>query len=607
MATQITLGSFGQLNGKNVLTGGSTQLDTKGIIEALVEARRQPAVRLETKNETLDDQTKAYNELKTLFKKFQTAADTLRNTPGVAVESKNIFQYRTASLTSSTGISSSNYVDVTVQPGAAAQTYTINSITQLAQATKQQSGVFSVADSTTASAVTAGPTPGLFQAGTFNLRAVDGTVGGIAITLNTGDSLQTVANKINEVSSRTGIQASILTESTGSYRIIFSATKTGTTYGFNFNTASPAAGYAVENDPTGVLSQVTFNVPNQVAQDAMFSVDGVALVRESNSVSDVINGLTFNLKQATVPGTIDVSIKPDTTMVSNAITQFADAYNEFRIFAARQSQLDEDSKPLEDAVLYTSSVLRNIASGINTEVNGVVKGIIGTNPASLLDLGLTLEDYEGDDETPPTGDILVLNTEKLNSLLQSNFDGVRKVFEYQQSSDNTNFVSYKRSNNLNGVTSFSVAIDRTLNTYKATYTDPTTALVTTVDFDYTALAGGGVGLKGQAGTIFEGAEFVYAVAGDATVNVSVTQGIGDRFYNLLEGYVNDSTGIVSQEVDIIAESKNRNKEEIDTIDEKIDRYREQLIQQYATLESAITKANQILQLLDAQASARNSG
>lgn len=604
---QITLGNFSQLNGKNVLTGGSTQLDTTGIIEALVEARRQPAVRLETKNETLDGQTEAYNELKALFKKFQTAADTLRNTPGVGVESKNIFQYRSANLTSSTGITSSNYVDVTVQPGALAQTYTINSITQLAQATKQQSGVFSVADATAAAAVTAGPTPGLFQAGTFNLRAVDGTVGGIAITLNTGDSLQTVANKINEVSSRTGIQASILTESTGSYRIIFSATKTGTTYGFDFNTASPTAGYAVENDPSGVLSQITFNAPTQVAQDAMFSIDGVALVRESNAVSDVISGLTFNLKQDSIPGTIDVTIKPDTDLVSNAITQFADAYNEFRIFASRQAQLDEDSKPLEDAVLYTSSVLRNIVSGISTEVSALVKGITGTNPASLADIGLTLEDYEGDTETPPTGDILVLDTDKLNSLLQSNFDGVRKVFEYQQSSDNTNFLSYKRSNNLNGVTSFSVAIDQTLNTYQATYTDPVTSLVTTVNFDYTSLAGGGVGLKGQAGTIFEGAEFVYAVAGNATVNVTLTQGIGDRFYNLLEGYVNDSTGIVSQEIDIIAESKTRNSEEIEVIDEKIERYREQLIQQYATLESAITKANQILQLLDAQASARNSG
>jgi flagellar hook-associated protein 2 len=603
----ITLGNFGQLNGKNVLTGGSTQLDTKSIIEALVEARRQPAVRLETKNETFDDQTKAFTELKAIFKRFQTAADALRNPPGVAVDSKNIFQYRTASLSSSSGVLATNYVDVGVQPGAAAQNYTIDSITQVAQATKQQSGVFSIADTTTASAVTAAATPGLFKAGTFNLRAVDGTVGGIAITLNTGDTLQTVASKFNEVSSRTGIQASILTESSGSYRLIFSATKTGTTYGFNFNTPSPTAGYAIESDASGALASVTFNAPNQIAQDAMFSIDGVPLVRESNAVSDVINGLTFNLKQPTPVGTISVNIDEDTTLVANAITQFADAYNEFRIFAAKQSQLDEDSKPLEDAVLYANAVLRNIVTGINAEVTGSVNGITSTNPSSLLDIGLSLEDFEGDDETPPTADILVLDSDKLNSLLLSNFDGVRKMFEFQQTSDNTNFLSYKRSNKINGLTSFSVAIDRTLDTYKVTYADPITAAVTTIDLDFTPLSNGGVGLKGQTGTIFEGMEFVYAIAGDATVNVSVTQGFADRFYNLMDGYVNDADGMVTQEVDTITESKARNKEEIKTIDEKIDRYREQLIQQYASLESAITKANQILQLLDAQANARNNG
>lgn len=607
MVTQIALGNFGTQGGKTVLTGGASQIDTKGLIDSLAEAKRAPAVRLETSNTTIDSQTKALNELKKLFSTLQTSADLLRNPTGVAVDSKNIFQYRTASLSSSTGATASNYLDVTVQPGAVAQSYTIDSITQLAKQTKQQSGNISVADSITASAVTANgsPTAGLFQAGTVNLRAVDGTAGGIPITLNAGDSLNTVASKFNEVSSRTGMQASVLTVASGTYKLIFTATKTGTTYGFDLSQTAPAAGAGVESDPSGVFSAFVFNAP-EAAQDAVFSVNGVPITRESNAISDVIQGVTFNLKQDTIPGNIQASIKPDTSMASNAITQFADAYNAFRIFASKQSQVDENGKPKEDAVLYNNSVFRTMVESVGSEVSRVVAGITGTNPSQLADVGIALENFVGDDENPATKNIMTVDTDKLNATLLSNFDGVRKLFEYQQVSDNSNFLNFKRSNNLT-VSGFSLVIDRTAGTYKATYTDATTGATSTVDLDGTAMAGGGISLKGQTGTVFEGSEFVYAVAGDATVNVTLSQGFGDRFYNLTDTFINSTNGTLNSEVTAMADNKKRNLEQIATIDERITTYREQLVQQYAKLESALSKANNILQLLDAQANARNNG
>jgi flagellar hook-associated protein 2 len=605
MVTEITLGNFGQIGGKNVLTGGASKLDTKGLIEAQVKARRIPADRLETRNKTISSQTKAFDELKAIFTKFQSAANNLRNPPGVDTDSQNIFQYRKASLSSSTGVSPNNYVDVSVQPGTAAQNYTINSITQLATQTKQQSGVFSIADTTTASAVTANGSPvaGLFRAGTVNLRAVDGTVGGIALTLNEGDSLQNVASKFNEVSSRTGIQASILTVAPGSYRMIFTATQTGSTYGFDLGQTSPAAGFGVQTDASGVLSQLTFGT-TQAAQNSIFSIDGVALTRENNNVSDVIEGLTLNLKQASVPGTLQINVVPDTEIASNAITQFADAYNEFRLFASRQAQLDDDSKPSEDAVLYNNTILRTFVNDISTQITGIVNGITGGNPSRLDDLGLKLENFDGDDDNPATKNILTVDTDKLNSILQTNFEGVRRVFEFQQSSDNTNFVTFKRGNNLGAVTNFSVSINA--GVYTASYTDPIGGGVTTVNLDGEAIAGGGISLKGQSGTPFEGMEFVYASAVDATINVTITQGFADRFHNMLDRYLDDDNGVLVQEVESMNDVVTRNQEEITRLDAAMEAYREQLVQQYALLESALTSANQILQLLDAQANSRNN-
>jgi flagellar hook-associated protein 2 len=611
MATQITLGTFNQVNGKNVVTGGSSSLDTKAIIDGLVAAKRVPAVRLETANKTIDSKTTAYNELKTLFTKFQTAADTLRNPPGVDVASKNIFEYRTAALSGTGGVIPSSYLDVTVQPGAAAQGYTIGSITQLARATKQLTGNFLVADTTTASAVTANGSPvaGLFRAGTVNLRAVDGTVGGIPLTLNQGDSLQTVAGKFNEISSRTGIQATILNVNAGTYKLVFTATKTGTTYGFDLEQTLPTAGAGIASDPSNVFSEITSTTgAGQSAQNAIFSVDGVSITRETNSIADVVSNVTFNLKNSNLGGgSIVVNIKEDTTLAKNAITQFVDSYNAFRLFVSKQSELDDEGKPKDTAVLFNNSVFRTIINDVSSEVARIVAGVSSSNPSQLQDIGLKLENFDGDADNLATKNILTIDESKLNSALSSNFDGVRSLFEYRQTSNNTNFVTFKRSNNLDGVTSFSVAIDRNSNTYKATYTDPNTVSPVTVDLDYTALVGGGVSLKGQAGTVFEGAEYIYATSGNATVSLTVTQGFGDRFYNLINGYLNTENGAVTKEIENLSDSKTRNNEEITTIDDRLTKYRDQLVQQYATLESAITKANQLLQLLQAQADARNAG
>jgi flagellar capping protein FliD len=320
----------------------------------------------------------------------------------------------------------------------------------------------------------------------------------------------------------------------------------------------------------------------------------------------VLTGVTFTLKQDTVPGAINLNIVPDTTLIANSITAFADAYNEFRVFASKQSQLGEDSAPAEDSVLYNNSTFRNIINSVSTEIARVVAGITGLNPTQLVDVGITIENFPGDAENPETKNILVVDPDKLSSSLLANFDGARKLFEYQQSSNDGNFVSFKRSNTLGSITGFSVAINRTTNTYQATYTDPITLVVTTVDLDGSPIDGGGVGLKGKVGTVFEGSEFLYAVGGDATIDVTLSQGFGDRFFNLINSFIDVSNGTLTQEVNTLAENKTRNTEQITTIDDKLTSYRDQLVKQYASLESALSRANQLLQLLDAQSNARNS-
>jgi flagellar hook-associated protein 2 len=599
---QITLGNLFQQNGKTVIGGGQSGFDVDSIVKSLVEAKRQPAVLLETKNETIGTQQKAFTELRSLFSRFKTAADVLRNPPGVQNAAQNIFQYRTASLTTNTGVAASNYITATVQPGAATQTFNIDAVNQLARETKQQSDNFLLPDSTTTSVVAAVATPGMFTAGTFNLRRLDG--GSTTVTLNTSDSLQSVANKFNEVKNVTGIQATVLKVADGvpnnTYTMIFTATKTGLNTAFDLENAA-----TVTADPSGVLSQLNF-ATTQTALNSQFTVDGVLIERQTNSIADAIDGITFNLKQPTPAlTTVTLDIDPDTEIVANAITQLVDVYNEFRLFASKQSEVGDDGLPTEDAVLSNNSTLRSIISTIGSEATRIVNGIAGSNPSQLADVGIKFQDFEGDEENPFTRNIMVIDSEKLNSALQSNFEGVQELFEFTFESDNANLSVFKRTNGLS-ISAASFNIDRTNDIYQATYTD-INLVVQTINLDFEEIAStGGVVLKGQSGTVLEGLELIFAQSTDATVNATFSQGIGDRFFNAMETLLDEEEGLLTNEQNRLDDEVTDNKTEITDLDEYLVRYRDQLIEQYSRLEEALSKSNNLLQLLDAQANARNN-
>lgn len=592
MVSQITLGNIGSQNGRTVLTGGQSGLDVEGLVKALTDAKRLPAVRLEDKNKTIDAQKSALTDLQSLLTRFRSAVDSLRNPPGVQNASKNIFEYRT------TTTSLSGYVEVAAQPGANIQSFSVDSITALAKETKQQTATTFLAPDANSPIVAAmgDATAGQFSAGTFNLRVLDGGADA-SITLAAGDSLSTVVNKFNAVKDRTGIQANLIKVASGTpdstYTITFTATKTGLTAAFDLGDIA-----TVTNDPDGVLADVGFNT-TQPANNAEFSVDGVAVERESNVVDDLIDGLTFTLKQplsALTP--VTVSVKPDTEIVTNAINAFADVYNELRVFAAKQNEVGDDGLPTEDAVLYGNQTLRAIASSITDYATSLVNGLSATAPSGLADIGVGFDDFAGDDDNPQTRNIITINAEKLASALSANFDAVRDVFEFSFTSDNSNLLLFKRTNALNA-TDATLNIDITGGNYSATVGGNVYGL------DVTMINASSYSIKGQAGTPLEGMEFVYGSGADAVVTINMTQGIADKLYNDLDKAL-ASDGTVLNSLNTLQDQEDRNTKEITKIDDYIEGYRDRLLDQYSTLEAALSKANNLLSLLDAQANARNN-
>lgn len=595
---QITLGNITQQNGRNVVSGSQSGLDTDAIIKALTEAKRLPAVALETKNEKLDTTKTALTDLKNLLTRFRTSVDTLRNPPGVQNASANIFEYRTATVSSVLG--ASNYLGVSVQPGVNVQNFTINKIDYLARETKQESGTLALPSLTDPAVKATGTAAaGELQAGTFSLRVTDGGADA-SITLEENDSLQTVVSKINAVKERTGIQATVVKVSSGTpnnnYKIVFTGTKTGAANGFDM-----ADSGTITADADNAWGQLGFATPSQTARDAEFQLDGVTITRDSNTVTDLVDGVTFTLKQPyadTAP--VTVSVQPDLEIVTNAINALADVYNELRVFAANQSAVGEDGLPLETSVLANNATLRGIVTSVTNEITSMVTGLAEGASRTLTEIGINFQDFEGDDENPSTRNIIVINAEKLQSALADNFDGVRDIFEFQMTTDNPNISIYARSSTVS-VNEFSLAVDITNGTYTATYDGGSTA-----EFDASDVSAGVKLLTGRAGTPFAGLQFIYASTDDDTIEINLTQGIGDRVYNEIDRVL-ATDGTLASDLTQIDDQTKRNETEITKIDAYIVTYRDQLLDTYSRLEGALTKANQLLSLLDAQASARENG
>ena len=360
----------------------------------------------------------------------------------------------------------------------------------------------------------------------------------------------------------------------------------------------PAAEATTQVDKNLGIFNIDFAIEEN-ANNAEMTIDGTSIIRSTNNISDLVDDVTFNVTQVTPPDTeVTVSVEPDTEIAKSAILNFADSYNELRIFFARQTEFDDDGKPAEGAVLNQSPTLRSMMNNILTELSSVVDGLT-TEPNRLGDLGIELDDFAGDDETPFTRNILVVDTDKLDNALLADFDAVRDVFEFDFVSDNSQIQVFDRTNAL-GITDFTLNLDVTNGVYQATHSGGTE------DLDVTAINGGGYLIKGQQGSSLQGLELVYGGSTDTTATISLSQGIGDRIYNTLETALDEEEGTIVTELNSLSEADDRLEVDIARIDEIVERYRDTQLRRFAALESLLNSTNTILQSLDAQANAAAS-
>ena len=401
--------------------GIGSNLDVEGIVSKLMSVERQPLTKLARQEASYQTKLSGFGTLKGALSAFQTAVK------GLADISK--FQSLKASAADPA------VATVSASSSAVPGSYALK-VSQLAQSQKL------VAGGVASDIAPVGQGVISFDFGTISGGSYDALTGkytgssfasagnGVkTVTIDaTNDSLAGMRDAINKAA--IGVTATIVNDGSGTpYRLALSSTATGLPTSMKISVAdadpmAPALSTLLNHDPAG--SQAL--VQKTTAQNAEFTVDGIAVSKPTNTIGDVIAGVSFSLlKTNTDPTT--VSVTRDTAAVTTAVNDFVKAYNEI-------------SKNFADATAYnastkTAAILNGEAAvrGMQGQVRAVLSApIVGGASAfsRLSEIGVTVQ-KDGS---------LAADATKLGNAINNNFSDVAGLFaSVGKSSDS--LVAYK--------------------------------------------------------------------------------------------------------------------------------------------------------------------
>jgi flagellar hook-associated protein 2 len=231
--------------------------------------------------------------------------------------------------------------------------------------------------------------------GGFESQDVDPAKGGFIDFDSSNSSLTGIREAINDAD--IGARASIINDGTG-YRLVITSEDTGLSSGMRILTVDRNPVTEVETPLTSGLSALAFNeiqtgagTLSETAKgvDANLEVNGLTITRSSNSIEEVVPGVTLNLNGADVDKPVTVTVAPDVSGLQEKIQDFVNAYNEFKKFTDDLTSYNADTE--QAGLLLGDSVVRSIQSQVRAMISQPIDGLTGTKYRSLTELGVNTD------------------------------------------------------------------------------------------------------------------------------------------------------------------------------------------------------------------------
>lgn len=362
------------------VSGIGSGLDVDGIIGQLMELERRPLQKIDKQISGYRSQLSAYGQLKSAVSTFESAMEGL----------SSIRKFQVFSAVSG----NEDLLTATTNEFAAVGDYRI-SVENLAQQHKVGSALTGIGSSTI-----------IGGAAGDQLALTVGT-DTMTIDLAAGKTIAQIKDQINSDSNNPGIKATVVNGSNGDQRLVLTALESGQenaiSFTETFDAASTGLGMGHINIADGSAAELE-------KLDAKVVVDGMTVLRPTNSIDDIIQGVTLDLKddsQAGVEFTLEVGRDDDAIVES--VQGFASAYNDVM---KKLKDLHKEGGDLE-----ADNTIISIQNQIRSRLNSVVE--TGGAFGYLAELGLSTNVNNGQ---------LEVDDDDLRSALNEDFEGVAKIF-----------------------------------------------------------------------------------------------------------------------------------------------------------------------------------
>jgi flagellar hook-associated protein 2 len=356
----------------------------------------------------------------------------------------------------------------------------------------------------------------------------------------------------------------MIQSSSGVYTMVLATADTGQTI-----TATTTSG---DDVLTGIGVTAGLASPLQPSKDAVFTLDGTSITRTSNTIDDVIPGVSLDLAGKTNGSdTLTLNIAQDDSGVTTAVNTFVSAYNALHDYLEAQNAVSSTGAVASTAYLFGDSTLR----AMNTQLQALITGTSATSGGSsgslsyLSQLGITFNS---------TNDLEVSDPTALATAVSSNPQALQNFFQTSYTTSNPHLLLLNNTS--------TVSQNFTLD-IQANASGITGATVNGVSGLFTV---SGDQLIGATGTPYAGLTFAITATANTSVNVGIQQGFADSMVGLANQYGNTSSGLIATEVSGLTTQDTAMSAQSALMRTQASAYETTLINKYATMETQISQA-----------------
>ena len=378
--------------------GLGSGLDIRGLVDQLVAAETQPAInRLNIKEANLQAKLSAFGNMKSALSGLQDALTTLSDV-GTQRASTSSNQDVLVASSNDTGALGDYHIDVALL----ARAHSLASKSYSDPTDVVGTGTITIAFGTTD-----------YNSGTdtYNGFTANPDKSSQLITIDdTNNTLEGIRDAINDADF--GVNAVVVNDGIG-YRLLLNSEETGADNSLQITVAE--GGISGLND-LAFNASATNLTQTTAASDAQLTINGLGVISDSNVVTEAIQGVTLDIKDASNGEEIKVSVAMNSGAVVSSVNVFISQYN--AVMDQIQSLTDYNVESQQGSVLTGDSSVRSLQNQLRNALFDTVEGS-SESYRFLVDLGVTTDENGK----------LTLDSQRLDTALDEDHEAVAGLLQ----------------------------------------------------------------------------------------------------------------------------------------------------------------------------------